>query len=121
MKKLTTFFLFILDELIFVSLIISLMYFLNVSIEIFATVTILIIIALFFISYIFLPQLKKPTTGKEGLIGMNGVALETFEKQGIVLVRGEQWKAITHDDIIEKDDEIIILDVHGLTVTVEKI
>lgn len=121
MKNLTKYFIFILDELIFIALIIAVLFYLKVSIEIFVGVIIGIFIILIFVSYVFLPQFKKPVTGREGLIGMKGVALESFDENGRISVHGEQWKAVTNDRRIEKGDEVIVLDVQGLTVSVKKI
>lgn len=121
MKNLTKYFIFILDELIVVTLVISMLYYLQVSLEIFIGAILIISIILAFISYIFLPQFKKPVTGSEGLIGMKGIALESFEKEGRVLVHGEQWKAVTDDTSLKKGDEVVVLDVKGLTVIVKKI
>lgn len=121
MKNLTKYFIFILDELIVIALVISILYYLQVSLEIFIGVILIIFLFLAFISYIFLPQFKKPVTGSEGLIGMKGIALESFEKEGRVMVHGEQWKAITNNNHIKKGDEVIVLDVKSLTVIVKKI
>jgi len=121
MKNLVKYFIFILDELIFIALIIAILYYLHVSLEIFVGVILIIFIILAFISYVFLPQLKKPVTGREGLIDMKGVALETFNEEGSVLVHGEQWRAVTNEVQIKKGDTVIVLDVQGLTVTVKKI
>jgi membrane-bound serine protease (ClpP class) len=121
MRNITKYFLFILDELLFVIIAIITMHYLNVSFDIFIFLLVIIIIGFVFISYVFLPQLKKPVTGSEGLIGMKGIALESFNNQGRVRVHGEQWKAVTKNGLIKKNDEIKIVDVHGLTVTVEKL
>jgi len=121
MNNLIKYFIFILDELIVIALVISILYYLQVSFEIFIGATLIILVILAFISYIFLPQFKKPVTGSEGLIGMKGTALESFTKEGRVLVHGEQWKAITNNDYIQKGDEVIVLEVEGLTVIVKKI
>jgi membrane-bound serine protease (ClpP class) len=121
MKNLTKYFIFILDELIIIALVISILYYLKVSLELFIGAILIMFIILSFISYIFLPQFKKPVTGIEGLIGMKGIALESFKKEGMVLVHGEQWKAITNNGYIRKGDEVIVLDVKGLILIVKKI
>lgn len=121
MRNVMKYFLFIFDELLFVIIVIITMYYLDVSLDIFIFLLVIILIGFVFISYVFLPQLKKPVTGSEGLIGMKGIALESFDQKGMVMVRGEQWKAVTKNGLIKKNDEIKVVDVHGLTVTVEKI
>lgn len=120
MNKIVKFFLFLLDELIFLILLFSILYYLKVSFELFVIAFVLVGIALIFISYVFLPQLKQPVTGSEGLIGMKGIALESFQHKGRILVHGEQWNAVTTQDFIKKNDEVIVEDVQGLTVTVKK-
>lgn len=121
MKNITKFFIFILDELILISIIIMVMWYLQVSIELFLFIIVLILLALGFISYVFIPQLKKPMTGSEGLIGEKGKALESFDKKGSVLVHGERWNAILDEGYIEKDDEVIVQEIQGLTIIVKKI
>jgi len=37
---------------------------------------------------------KKPTTGKEGLIGEEGIVIEDLNPDGIIEVHGEIWKAL---------------------------
>lgn len=120
MKNMTKFFIFILDELIFVFLIIAIMWYLRISIEIFLIVLSVIVIGLAFISYVFLPQLKKPVTGYEGLIGEKGEALESFDKKGSILVHGERWNAMVNEGYVKKGDDVIIQDVKGLTLFVKK-
>jgi membrane-bound serine protease (ClpP class) len=65
---------------------------------------------------------KKPTTGREGLIGEEGVSLEDFKQAGSVEVHGEIWRAIT-DTRIKKGQKIIIesLDEKHLTVRIKPI
>lgn len=120
MNKIVKFFLFLLDELIFLILLFAILHYLKASFELFVIVFVLVGIALIFISYVFLPQLKQPVTGIEGLIGMKGIALESFQNKGRILVHGEQWNAVTTQDFIKKNDEVIVEDVQGLTVTVKK-
>ena len=42
---------------------------------------------------------KKPTTGKEGLIGEPGVAIDELNPEGMVEVHGEIWKAVAEKRI----------------------
>ena len=65
---------------------------------------------------------KKPTTGKEGLIGEEGASLEDFKQAGSVEVHGEIWRAIT-DTRIKKGQKIIIesVDDKHLTIRVKPV
>ncbi|OHD65812.1 MAG: hypothetical protein A2176_02005 [Spirochaetes bacterium RBG_13_51_14] len=61
------------------------------------------------------------TTGREGLVGEAGVALYDFEAQGRgkILVHGEIWDA-RGDGTIRKDDEVVVVDIAGMVLTVRK-
>jgi membrane-bound serine protease (ClpP class) len=79
--------------------------------------------ALFFIFVVGLgirAQRRKPVTGNEGLIGEIGKAVEDFVKGlGQVSVHGEIWEA-TSADKIKKGDEVTVLSVKNLKITVMK-
>ncbi len=63
---------------------------------------------------------KKPTTGKEGLIGAIGKAVSDISStDGKVFIRGEYWNAISEQKV-EKDTEVEVLEVNGLKVKVKK-
>ncbi len=65
-------------------------------------------------------QRQKPQTGREGLIGEVGTALENFSRgQGQVLVHGEIWNA-TGDPAIRKGDAVIVTRMDGLTIQVQR-
>ena len=61
---------------------------------------------------------KKQVTGAEGLIGLEGEVVESLTPVGIVKVKGEYWKAKSVDNDIEAGEEVEILEVDGLTLTV---
>ncbi|HFE52431.1 MAG TPA: nodulation protein NfeD [Bacteroidetes bacterium] len=65
-------------------------------------------------------KLRKPTTGKEGLLGEKGVALTRIApgSEGQVKVHGEIWSAWS-DKTIRKGQKIRVVEVQGLTVKVE--
>jgi len=96
--------------------------FLRVSWEVIAAAT--VTTALFFIFAIGLAlraQQRKPTTGREGLVGEVGEAVDAFKNgQGQVLVHGEIWQA-TSSDKIKKGDGIRIVGVDGLKIKVQKL
>jgi membrane-bound serine protease (ClpP class) len=63
---------------------------------------------------------RKPFTGTEGLIGMEGIAkTEITPDGGMVIVHGELWSAYC-SDVIHKDKKVIVEDVKGLRVKVKK-
>ncbi|MEW6740266.1 MAG: NfeD family protein [Nitrospirota bacterium] len=63
---------------------------------------------------------RKPVTGAEGLIGLEGVAkTDITHGGGMVVVHGEFWSAYS-DDVIQKEERVIVEDVKGLRVKVKK-
>jgi len=60
------------------------------------------------------------TTGKEGLVGAEGVARTVLDPDGTVFVQGELWKAVAEGDRIEADEEVIVNRVKGLKLWVVK-
>jgi membrane-bound serine protease (ClpP class) len=62
---------------------------------------------------------KKPATGSEGLIGMEGTAETNIAPDGKVFVHGENWNALS-DEVIVRGEKVIVLEVKGLTLKVRK-
>ncbi|MEO0292827.1 MAG: nodulation protein NfeD [candidate division WOR-3 bacterium] len=63
---------------------------------------------------------KKPTTGKEGLIGGIGKALSDItQEEGKVFIRGEYWNAVAEEKI-KKGSLVEVIEVKGLTLKVKK-
>ena len=63
---------------------------------------------------------RKPLTGSEGLVGLEGKALTDITTEGgTVTVHGEIWSALS-DAIIRKGETIVVVSVSGLTIKVRK-
>ena len=100
-----------------------------VSLSIPAATAISVIASSFFIfiaSKALQAQKKKPTTGKEGLVGQVGIvrnplqsATENEPYKGMVLVFGELWNAEANVPIF-KDEPIVVTAVDGFTVQVRR-
>jgi len=65
-------------------------------------------------------QMKKPTTGKEGLVGEVGVVRTRIDPEGQILVRGEIWTAFCEVPV-EVGQKVRVLDLVGLKLKVEKV
>jgi len=88
-------------------------------------VTIWVLIAVFLVLLnvslaivVYRTILKRPTTGKEALVGATGVVVASQGKRGKVMVRGEHWDAEFTEDL-KPGDEIRVSAVKGLTLVVE--
>jgi membrane-bound serine protease (ClpP class) len=53
---------------------------------------------------------RKPTTGKEGLIGEEGIVVDDLKPSGTVEVHGEIWKA-SSDKRLKKGQSVIVTEV----------
>jgi membrane-bound serine protease (ClpP class) len=71
------------------------------------TITLFFILA---IGFAIRTYRKRPTTGKEGLIGEEGVALEDLKPTGQIEIHGEIWKAIA-EDRIKKGQPVFVEEV----------
>ncbi len=83
----------------------------------------IIIVSIFFIVVVSLAvkaQMKKPSTGAGGMIGRRGKTVTPVYTDGKVLVKGELWNAFSRE-LIEEGTEIVVINVNGLKVEVEKI
>lgn len=65
---------------------------------------------LFAIGLALRAQRKKPTTGKEGLLGEKGKAIENINLEGSVELHGEIWNAFA-DSKIKKGQKIEVIEV----------
>ena len=97
----------------------------------FTPYSIIMIIVLVFLSAVLIYSglevgriLKLPTPSlRESLIGKHGIArtVVTPRQRGVVLVEGEEWTAYSIDEDIHENEEIVVVDVRGLTLIVRKI
>lgn len=63
---------------------------------------------------------RRPTTGREGLVGGRGVATTDLKPEGVVEIRGELWNAVA-DEAIKAGEKIQVEHIDGMQVTVKKI
>ncbi len=83
-----------------------------------------LITALFFVFTVGLAYRafrRRPLTGVEGLIGLEGVAKTEITPQGgTVLVHGEWWSAYS-DELIPKDSAVAVEAIKGLKIKVKRV
>jgi membrane-bound serine protease (ClpP class) len=68
----------------------------------------------------FKAQVAGARTGRQGLIGEIGMVKQTIDPEGKVFVHGELWKARSAS-VLEVGRKIRVVDVEGLTMTVEAV
>jgi membrane-bound serine protease (ClpP class) len=76
---------------------------------------------LFLIGFGIKAQLRKPTTGIEGLIGEEGETLSALNPEGQVRVHGELWNAESLDGPIVTGTKIKVSGIENLKLKVRKI
>ncbi len=62
---------------------------------------------------------RKPVTGTEGLVGLEGIAHTDIDREGIVLVRGEYWQAVSEEPI-KKGEKVKVEAVEGLKIKIKR-
>lgn len=82
------------------------------------------ITVLFFVFIIGLglkAQFQKVKTGRDTMIGKQGIALEKLDPAGHVRVNGEIWKAITREETIPADTPIEVIGINHLKLVVKSL
>jgi membrane-bound serine protease (ClpP class) len=62
---------------------------------------------------------RSPVTGREGMIGEEGVALADLDPRGQVFVHGEIWEATTPGQPIRRGSSVRVVGLEGLSLHVE--
>ncbi len=63
---------------------------------------------------------RKPTTGREGLVGKKGIAKSKIDPQGKVFVHGEYWDAVS-DETISEGTKVKVTEVKDNEIKVKKV
>jgi len=111
----------LLDEAVAVVLVLLVLWFFGIKIPLSVAIVIALLLGTFvFITHkVIIPSFhKKKVTGSEGMIGLEGEVIEPLTPVGVIIVRGEYWKAKSVDEDIPAGEEVEILGLAGLTLTV---
>jgi membrane-bound serine protease (ClpP class) len=96
--------------------------FLTISLKLIASAT--AFTALFFafaLGLVIRAMRRKPTTGKEAMLGLVGVTKTELSPEGYVFIRGELWQARSKEGRIPKNRKVKVVDVDNLTLVVEEV
>ena len=64
---------------------------------------------------------REGITSPQSILGANGIATTDLAPTGMVQVEGEEWSAVSDTgETIEKDAEVVVLEVDGLTLKVTR-
>jgi len=63
---------------------------------------------------------KRPVTGGEGMIGLQGKVVTPLTPEGLIKVGGELWKAYSADVSINAGEKVIVVGLEGLRLLVRR-
>lgn len=63
---------------------------------------------------------KKVTTGQEGLFLEIGTAITDLDNNGIIMIHGELWSAESVSGKINKDENVEVIKVKGMILSVKR-
>ena len=119
MKK-GMFIFFVLDEILIGAICMFLVYyFTKWDLWTVGIILLVLVFSVAFLLYVFIPQFKKPQTGREGMIGLSGIALTSLDPRGQIKVAGEIWVARSVEGTIKKGRKIMVVGMEGLVVLVK--
>jgi membrane-bound serine protease (ClpP class) len=85
------------------------------------------VLAVLFFFLLAMPTVQRArfstqTIGRDGLIGETGVALDAFDPDGVVEVRGARWRATAHREAgLSQGSEVVVAGVDGMFLEVEPV
>ena len=113
----------LLDEAVALGLVLLVLWFFRISISLPVAIGIALVLGTFaFITHkVIIPSFhKKKVTGSEGMIGIEGEVIEPLTPVGVVRAGGEYWKAKSVAEDIAAGEEVEILGINRLMLTVKR-
>ncbi len=101
----------------------SMMFFDELGLNLLMAVPFIIVVGGFFIVIAILAyrsQASRPMGGTDSMIQETGIVKKTIEKEGLVFVHGEYWRAIS-DEVIEVEEKVKVIGMEGLILKVKKV
>lgn len=79
-------------------------------------------VSVFIIHKLVIPAYhRKITTGREGLIGLEGSVVEPLRPGGLIKVKGEIWRAESLEGNIETGEKVEITGSQGMVLKVKRL
>ncbi len=112
----------LLDEVAALVLVLLVLSVFNIRIPLWVTIVIALLLGgfAFVVHKVIIPSFhKKPVTGSEGMIGLEGTVIESLTPFGVIRIEGEYWKAKSVGESIAVGGEVEILRLNKLTLEVK--
>jgi membrane protein implicated in regulation of membrane protease activity len=113
----------IIEEAAIAVLILWILPIFNINLPLWVTITVLIAFAVFsYVSYLLghPTVLLEGVTAPESIVGSEGIVQQDLAPEGYVQVRGELWKASSDEGSLKKGEEVIVMAIDGLKLTVTR-
>ncbi len=114
--------LLLLDDLLIIGLAVFILWTVGVDFEpwIIGLIVAVFVVLLLVMHRLLMPSLANRGSGDPaGVIGELGNAVTTLDREGLVRVRGEVWKAETRSSTVESGEPIRVVESHRLKLIVE--
>ncbi len=101
----------------------SMMFFNELGLNLIMAIPFIIIVGGFFIvvaTLAYRSQVSRPRGGIDSMIDETGTVKKAIDKEGLVFVHGEYWRAVS-DEIIEADEKVKVTGMEGLVLKVKKV
>ena len=101
----------------------SMMFFNELGVNLVMAVPFIIIVGGFFILVAILAyrsQVSRPMGGADSMIDETGIVKKAIDKEGLVFVHGEYWRAVS-DETIEAEEKVKVIGMEGLILKVKKL
>lgn len=113
------------DSYVIITLVIALLVLgvlgITVGFGISITVAVILVVLLLLLRIVIIPQLLTAETGREGMISLQGRVVKPLTPVGIVLVKGERWKARSDGGEISLDEYVEVVKIEKLMLTVRRL
>ena len=113
----------LLDEIVVLIIFFVVLHFLHVELP----AWLLVVLGIIIVPVVLLIHLKvipsfhmKQITGREGMIGQQGKVVRPLSPEGMVRIRGEDWKARVEDGPIRTGETVEVTGIKGLVLTVTR-
>ena len=113
----------LLDDAAALLLVLLVLWVLGIKIPLWVTVVIALLLGTFaFITHkVIIPSFhKKKVTGSEGMVGLEAEVVEPLTPVGVIRVEGEYWKAKSVGEDIAAGEDVEILGLDRLMLTVKR-
>ena len=112
-----------LDEALFAALVLLILWALDVRLSpgIIAAVVVLLGASLALIYWGLKSMVqRRHLTGREGMIGLQGKVVKPLNPIGVIKIEGELWNASSVGDTVGVDEDVVVVNIEGLKLTVRR-